>query len=268
MKLPEYPTSPPYAERLVVIKGGVSRALPYFYSFNDIGSIKWRLKEEQKGFAHGGVPYGDRKVESKKIKISLHIKGQTEQEYDRLFNELLEYFSGQDYRLICGRPDRTYRVEGLTEVKPKFIKGYKQRWSEVEITLLLVDPFRYAANATTINKDFSEEAQQRATIEIDNPSSVDVPLIWTFSPPENNATMDILITHEQTGQSFTLKDALLSHPAQATVNAEMGTVRRDNANSLNTFSGLFLHAEPGKNKFFYSGGKVKISVQYTARWLV
>lgn len=268
MRIPIPEFTPPYGERLVVIKKGESVALPYQFTLEDSNNIKWRVEDEQRGFAHGGVSYGDRKVKSKKIKISIDIRGDTEEEYNRYFNDLLSLLSGKDYSLCCGRTDRVYRVDSLVEVKSKYRAGFKQRWSEVDLTFLLTDPFRYAANATAVNFDFTKEAQEQGLIEFNNPSSVDVPLIWTFTPLIDAPVMSILITHEQTGQSFTLKDALLNHPARAVVNAETGTVRRNEDNSLNTFSGLFLHAEPGRNVFRYTGGKVLISVQYTARWLV
>ena len=45
-------------------------------------------------------------------------------------------------------------------------------------------------------------------------------------------------------------------------------VRRDNGNSLNTFSGIFLHVQPGQNTFKYTGAACKIDIQYTGRWFV
>ena len=55
---------------------------------------------------------------------------------------------------------------------------------------------------------------------------------------------------------------------KAVVNGETGTVRRDNGNSLNTFSGIFLHVQPGQNTFKYTGAACKIDIQYTGRWFV
>lgn len=263
--IPEY--IPPYEERLVVIRAGRSIALPYAYTLENSGDLKWRVSEDSKGFAHGGMASGDRKVESKKIKIAVHIQGSSEREYDRQFNELLTVLSGGDYLLTCGRPDRAFKIESLVEVKSKFVKGYKQRWSDVEFTFLLTNPFRYAVNAATTHKTFTED-QNEGKIRLQNPSSVDVPLIISFSPPEEGTTPDIRLYHENTEQYFTLKDSLLTYPAQATVNAETGTVRRGSYNSLNTFAGIFLHAEPGENTFLYTGGAVNIAIQFTARWLV
>lgn len=263
--IPEY--MPPYDERLVITKGDQSIALPYSYTLENSGDIKWRVSEDSKGFSHGGIAYGDRKVESRKIKISVHIRGDSEREYDRQFNELLVLFAGSDYLMTCGRADRAFKIESLVEVKTSFVKGYKQRWSDIEFTFLLTDPFRYAVNSTTINKAFAT-AQNEGKITFNNPSSVDVPLIISFAPPEGQTTPDIKIYHENTGQYFTLRDSLLTYPAVAVVNAETGTVRRRAANSLNTFVGIFLHAEPGQNTFLYTGGALNMTITFTARWLV
>ncbi len=44
-------------------------------------------------------------------------------------------------------------------MKHKYQKGFKQRWSDIEISLLLADPFRYAT-ASTLRKTVFEELQR------------------------------------------------------------------------------------------------------------
>ena len=65
-----------------------------------------------------------------------------------------------------------------------------------------------------------------------------------------------------------LSDALLIAPRMAMVNTKEGTVWRDEANSINTFSGQFLSAVPGKNTFYYTGGAGRIEISFTNRWFL
>ena len=259
--------TPPAGERLIVQKNGSSIIIPYAYTITDDGKIAWRTQEKEKTFAHGSTTYGDGKVDARKIKLSVYVKGKTQAEYEQKFNGLLSNFAGSDYTLICGREDRVYKVAAMTATAQRYLKGFKQRWSDVDLTLLLADPFRYASNPTVITQNYSSD-QTDAEITFNNPSSVDVPLIWTFTPPAGGTVPSITITHVESGQSFTLKDTLLTNPAVAVVNAETGTVRRDTGNSLNTFAGIFLHALPGSNTYKYTGAACKVDITYTARWFV
>lgn len=74
--------------------------------------------------------------------------------------------------------------------------------------------------------------------------------------------------HKQAQEEFSLSDALLIAPATVTVNGDAGTVWRDKANSINTFSGQFLHVKPGKNLFYYTGDAGTIEISFTNRWFV
>ena len=65
-----------------------------------------------------------------------------------------------------------------------------------------------------------------------------------------------------------MNDALLIAPSALKVSSKEGTVWRDNANSINTFSGIFLHAKPGLNLFRYTGAAGRIDITYTNRWFV
>jgi len=259
--------TPLAGERIIIHKNGVDIILPYAYSITDDGKVTWRKQEKEKAFAHGSAAYGDGKVDARKIKISVYVKGSTQVDYDEKYNTLLANFSGSDYTLTCGREDRVYKVAALTAAAQRYLKGFKQRLSDVDLTLLLADPFRYASTQTLISTDYTA-AQSEAIISVNNTSAVDVPLIWTFTPPVGATVADIAVSHMESGQSFTLKDTLLTNPAVAVINAENGTVRRDTGNSLNTFSGMFLHALPGANTFKYSGAACKVGIAFTERWFV
>lgn len=252
---------------LVIIKNGVEYRLPTGWSLSDSGSYEFRNKLQDRAFAHGADMVGDGKIDGRTIKVEFDLRNATEQEHDAAVNAAYTYFAQKDYDLYVGRDDRVYHVAGVSKIKHKFQKGFKQRWSNVTVSLLLADPFRYAVDVTEVVTDY-EIAQENAEISVNNPSSIDVPLIWYFTPPAGGSVPDITVLHVESGESFTLKDTLLTAPAVAVVNGESGIVRRDTGNSINTFSGLFLKALPGANTFKYTGTACRVAVSFTARWFV
>jgi hypothetical protein len=174
-------------------------------------------------------------------------------------------FSQQNYQLILGRPDRMYNVAGLTKLKHKYIGGYKQRFSEVAATLLLADPFRYAAQESVKRAVFAESASERP-VQLHNPGSADTPLRIELIPLA--AMPDVAISHEESGRSCRVRDSLLSSPAFIVIDTKSGTVRRGSFNAINAFSGQFLTALPGVNTYKITCASGSINIFYTARWLV
>ena len=241
--------------------------LSEYWTIEDAGAYSIRLKNTERAFSHGGYAVGDGKVNTRTITVSFFKRGATQDDHDKAVNEAYQHFYQQGYYLIAGRADRCYHVAGIDKIRHKYQKGFLQRWSSVTVTLLLAEPFRYAAQPTTIVYDF-KESKTGAEMVINNPSSVDAPLIFTFTPQGNNTAADIQITHEQTGEAFALTDTLLTAPAIAVVDGERGTVRRDTGNSLNTFRGVFLRALPGRNTYVYKGDACRVDVAYTGRWFM
>ena len=133
--------------------------------------------------------------------------------------------------------------------------------------MLLADPFRYAT-ASTLRKTVFEELQSGTEISIHSEASVDVPLIFTSDHLKDNPCRIFLSSMWKVAKVSELRDTLLTAPAAAVVNGETGTVRRGSANSLNTFSGLFLHAAPGRNTYKYTGSAGEVDIQFTERWFV
>lgn len=253
--------------QLKIVKGSKEYVLPAAWALKDAGSYDFKAKLADNAFVHGSEVTGDKKAKGHTIQVEFNLSGATEEEHDEAMNMAYSYFTMTDYQLFCGRADRYYQVAGLSKIKHEYEKGFKQRMSKVTVSLLCAKPFRYSAVPTIIEKNFASE-QKETEIIINNTSSVEVPLIWSFAPPDGKSTSDITIVHAESGQSFTLKDTLLTAPAVAVVNAESGTVRRDTGNSLNTFSGLFLFAEPGQNTYKYTGAACNIIIQYTGRWYI
>lgn len=253
--------------QLKIVKGSKEYILPAAWALKDVGSYDFKAKLADNAFVHGSEVTGDKKVKGHTIQVEFMLDGATEEQHDEAMNLAYSYFTMTDYKLYCGREDRYYNIAGLSKIKHSYEKGFKQRMSTVTVSLLCAKPFRYSAVATIIEKSFASE-QKEAEIIINNSSSVEVPLIWSFRPPAGQSTPDITIVHVESGQSFTLKDTLLTNPAVAVVNGESGTVRRDTGNSLNTFSGLFLYAQPGSNTYKYTGAACDISVEYTGRWFI
>jgi hypothetical protein len=181
-----------------------------------------------------------------------------------MINEAFAKFSQADYELIAGRTDRVYKIAGLAQFNIEDREGFKQRWSEITVVMNLADPFRYARIPTVTKLTFGEAVEEFETL-LNNASGVDVPLIWTFTPA---VTMDdIKVLHVESGQLFTYKDTVLTAPAVGVVNAMNGTVRRDEYNAINAFSGIFLHAAPGNNTYKISCAAGQVDIAYTGRWI-
>ena len=252
-------------ENLKIIKDGVIYTLPTGWALADAGSYTFNNKLQDRAFSHGSDMVGDGKASGRTVTVEIDLDGATEAEHDNLVNEAYRYFNQSNYTLISGRADRLYKVAGISKIKHQFEKGFKQRWSNVVVSLLLADPFRYARAETVISNTYTE-AQIATEITFNNLSSVDAPLIFKFTPTVAMAVITVL--HVESGQSFTMQDTLLSTPAIATVNGEAGTVRRDTSNSINTFSGIFLHAMPGTNTFKITCAAGKVDITYTPRWFL
>lgn len=250
--------------RLKIIKDGKTFVLSDGWELDDVGSYDFSLKLQDKAFAHGSYAVGDGCVKGRTIKVSFDLKRASEEEHDEIVNEATAAFTQRDYVLYAGRFDRCFRVAGASKIKHKYQKGFKQRWSDIEISLLLAEPFRYATTPTTATHFCGSGTE----VSIYNPSSIDVPLIFTFTPLESTTVPSIEITHKESTDAFSVKDTLLTSPAVAVVNGETGTVRRNEGNSLNTFSGLFLKALPGQNTYVYKGSECTVGVTFTARWFV
>lgn len=249
----------------IVTKAGTEYSLPALWSLEDAGSYTFRNKLEDKAFSHGGNMTGDGKISGRTIKVEFLMMGATEQDHDYALNVAYTYFCQTDYELYVGRSDRKFRVAGVSKITHKYQKGYKQRWSQITVSLLLADPFRYEGRPTRVVKVFPR-AVENAEIYVDNLGSVDTPLTFRFIPQKTMAKIHIY--HKQAKEEFRLSDALLIAPATVTVNGDAGTVWRDKANSINTFSGQFLHVKPGKNLFYYTGDAGTIEISFTNRWFV
>lgn len=249
----------------IVTSAGTEYSLPALWSISDAGAYTFRNKLEDKAFSHGGNVVGDGRISGRTIKVEFFMHGATEQDHDYALNTAYTYFCQTNYDLYVGRSDRKFRVAGVSKITHKYQKGFQQRWSEITVSLLLADPFRYEGHTTKVTKVFPR-AVENAEIYVDNLGSVDTPLTFRFLPVKSMAKIHIY--HKQAKEEFSLSDALLIAPATVTVNGDAGTVWRDKANSINTFSGQFLHVKPGKNLFYYTGDAGTIEISFTNRWFV
>lgn len=249
----------------IVTSIGTEYPLPAAWSLEDAGAYTFRNKLQSKAFAHGGDIVGDGKVEGRTLKVSFYLAGTTEQEHDEAVNQAYTYFAQENYDLVTGRNDRVFHVSGLSKIAHKWVKGFKQRWSEITISLLLADPFRYEAQESKETFLFPQ-ATVEAEMVLHNLGSVDTPLTFKFIPAKRMSS--IVVWHQEAKEKFTLSDALLSAPKTAIINGKDGTVWRGKDNAINAFSGSFLKAKPGANLFLYTGDAGTVEITYTNRWFV
>lgn len=259
-------SAPPIGERLTIIKDNIKTELPYLYSISH-ESISIRAKSEKRAFAHGATLSGDGYVDSKKLKISIDVKAETQTDHDLLVNNLLGLFMGRDYKLVNGRMDSYYNVASLDSIKHKYQKGFKNRWSEIEFSLLLTDPFRYAVNENIVTQSFISDSKEVPFL-LSNDGSMDTPLLIELIP--SIAMPSVEIKHVQTDNSCKITDSLLTAQKTLKIDSVKGTVLRgDDENAINTFSGQFLSAVAGDNTYLVScSGAGTIKITYQSRWLI
>lgn len=241
----------------LVING---QQLPYRYSLESCADLTVRATASKRGYSHGSTITGDGYIDGKKIKLSFLISGTNQAEYDAKLNELLRLFYQQNYTLSVG--NGYYNVSCMSASKAKWIKGYQGLRADVDITLLLADPFRYADDEKQASADVGGES---TTINVVNAGSADVPLIVELIPVKTMA--DVTINHTDTGRVMRVADTLLTAPAVLTIDTKAGTVRRDANNAINAFSGQFLIAKPGPNTYEIKGSAGKVVIRWRDRWL-
>lgn len=241
----------------LVING---QQLPYRYSLESCADLTVRATASKRGYSHGSTITGDGYIDGKKIKLSFLISGTNQAEYDAKLNELLRLFYQQNYTLSVG--NGYYNVSCMSASKAKWIKGYQGLRADVDITLLLADPFRYADDEKQASADVGGES---TTINVVNAGSADVPLIVELIPVKTMA--DVTINHTDTGRVMRVADTLLTAPAVLTIDTKAGTVRRDANNAINAFSGQFLIAKPGPNTYDIKGSAGKVVIRWRDRWL-
>ena len=252
-------------EKLIIEKNGFSYTIPCQWAISGDGDVDYRLDANQRAFSHGATVGGDRKVKSKTVDIDVIVKGTTKEEHDNIVNEVYRYFGQKDYRLFCGRQDRIYNVSGVQKIKQKYIKSFKQKMSDITLTLLLADPFRYGIQKKVITEDLYEAVTEKV-IEVINDGNVEIPLIITLTPAISMP--DVLIEHMESGYSCRVRDSLLTNPASLVIDTKNGTVRRGYLNAINTFNGQFLMALPGMNLYKITSDAGNISFSYHERWLL
>lgn len=234
--------------------------LPYRYSIESCADLTVRATASKRGYSHGSTITGDGYIDGKKIKLSFLISGTNQADYDWRLNELLRLFYQQDYTLSVG--NGYYNVSCMSASKAKWVKGYQGLRADVDITLLLADPFRYADDEKQASADVGGES---TTINIVNAGSADVPLIVELIPTKTMA--DVTINHTDTGRVMRVADTLLTALAVLTIDTKAGTVRRDANNAINAFSGQFLIAKPGPNTYEIKGSAGKVVIRWRDRWL-
>lgn len=149
--------TPPAGERLIVQKNGSSIIIPYAYTITDDGKIAWRTQEKEKPFALAQLPAAMERLMLGKSNYQSISRVKLKQSMNKSTMNYYRIFAGSDYALICGREDRVYKVAAMTATAQRYLKGFKQRWSDVDLTLLLADPFRYASSPTVITQNYVDQ---------------------------------------------------------------------------------------------------------------
>jgi hypothetical protein len=108
--------------RLKIIKNDRVYVLPDGWELDDAGSYDFSLKLQDRAFAHGSYAVGDGYVKGRSIKVSFDLKRESEKDHDQIVNEAYQAFAQRDYVLHTGRPDRCFKVAGISKLKHKYQK--------------------------------------------------------------------------------------------------------------------------------------------------
>ena len=154
-------------------------ALPYAYSFDGAADITVRAKSEKRGYSHGSTISGDGFIDGKKITLGFVIEGSTPAEHDTKLNDLYQLMYQRDYQLHAGYDRGYYNIACMYSTKEKWIKGFKGRKGEVDITLLLADPFRYANSEAEAEFNYADSVKE-AEMFIYSSGSIETPLEIEF----------------------------------------------------------------------------------------
>lgn len=248
------------SDDLIIKKDGISYKVPAEWGISSSATYVLSGKLQDNAYSHGSSVIGDRMAKGRNILISLDVESDTASEHDEIVNEIFRQFFQTDYDLYAGRDDRLYHINSVYKNKQVWTDGYKQRRSELDFTLWLADPFRYATEELSVNQTVTN----KDIITIDNPGSVLSPLNINIAPLETAA--DVKIIH--TSGTMQLKDSTLTAPATCSVSTSAGTVYRDSSNNINTFSGQFLNVNPGSNEYQYFGSDATLTFTFTPRWFI
>lgn len=248
------------SDSLIIKKDGEIYVLPVLWEISSSATYTISAKLQDNAYLHGSSVIGDRMADGRTIVISLDVEAETASEHDEIVNEIFRQFFQTDYDLYAGREDRLYHVNCVKKNKQVWTDGYKQRRSEIDFTLWLADPFRYATEEVSVTQVLTNED----IITINNPGSVLSPLNINIAPTETAA--DIKIIH--TDGTMQLKDSTLTAPATCSISTSTGTVYRDSSNNINTFSGQFLNINPGSNDYQYFGSDATLTFSFTPRWFI
>lgn len=249
------------SDNLIIKKGSAIYTLPKMWGISGNGDYTFNAKFADNAYSHGSSVTGDKMSKGRTIEITFDALAETQEEHDAVVNEAYFYFNQTDYTLIAGREDRYYNVNCLQKIKHKWVKGFKQRYSEVTITLMLADPFRYSNTPIIYSKVMKDEMQ----VIINNIGNVLSPLLINVSPVLTADDVKIIHNHDK---EMTLKDSTLTVPANCNINSQDGTVYRGSINNINTFDGSFLQINPGINSYQYFGNEALVTFTFTPRWFI
>ncbi len=135
---PKYPNEP---QHQLYING---ESLPYKFKLESSGDVSVRSKTEKRAYSHGSTLTGDGYIDGKTIKLTFHISGTNQDDYNAKVNDLYAKLYATDYKLSVGN-ETYWNVAGLSKITSKFIEGYQFIKADVTASLLLSDPFRYGS---------------------------------------------------------------------------------------------------------------------------
>lgn len=237
-----------------------SSSVVYFFqqSFTLKGNeFKTGVKIADRAFAHGGVDYGDGKIDSRTVKISGTLVGTTDSDYQTNYDALLAAVMKEDQQLRWGSLARYMVIKRCSSVKQEFIE-HLESCADVDLEFIAEDPFWRFTTARSVATDLNSPI---STFTLTNTGNVDVLPIFTLVASVSNPTFQLINTFDSSA-TFVYQDAGFTSGTTLTINCVVGAVTRGAADTVRLFTGTFLRLKPGVNTMTYIGEKGQLTSVY------
>ena len=247
-------------ENLKLVKGSDEWILPDDSWISGV-PFTVRRKESDRACQHGTVDTGDGKVDSRTVELTVYVSEETQSEYFAALDLIKKRFYRRDQKLYVTTA-RYINLSSLYSFKEEYITGFANRRCFITAEFKCNDPFFYIDRPVTTEITILESPQ---AFTINNACNIDVPTTITLTAAE--AVPTVQLTNTTNGRMSYYADPQLTGGASVVFDTANATVKRDDSNTINAFSGTFIELEPGDNVFSYEGAPCEIEISYVPRWL-
>jgi len=245
---------------LKIVRDGTTWDLPGNFHLVDVG-FQRRMDLVAKAFSDGGADRGDDMIDIRELSLEGQLFADTDSQYDNKWDELVIKLTQKDFYLEDG--DWRILIAWARILGQTFPRGLRKRLGEIEIELIVLDPFWYYKNLSSKGENCPTPPTQ--FVVLNGGSCAVYPIIKIIANASNpdmtvkNITDgDVLFSYQDNG--FTIGKELV-------VDCKEGTVELDGTNTIRYFNGQFVRLLPGNNTIEYNRVDAHISFEWYKRKL-